>query len=432
MNRRRLCGISSAALVLLVAGACGSAARSARDASTGTTSPPKRLELATTGAGKPSVEGRASALFPVRPTTYELDTPLPDLGPTALVRRMNAHPVGSTDVQRFATALGLQGAPTRTPVGWEVVQGTEATLSFVVTNGVTDVSYSLGVPSAVGGSVGGSGGGVSSGSSGSVTTPVPSPPPVISQPPSPVDVPSADEARTIARELLDRLGVLAGQSWTADVNDSGGVAVACPVGVPCPSGPPEVYARTVTFSLMLDGARVDGVDWSVTIGEHRRIQYLNGQWATPAPLGNYLLRSTAGVFADLRNGKARYTGPQPLTALSDTAASGAPTNATSPALPTVTVHITGVSLGIARWDAYDGGDTIVDLIPTYRFHARVDGGAPYDIVVLALDPGAVTFTNPAPKPEPPTVEPMPAPAPAPDTRPSAVPVPETAVSTPSS
>jgi hypothetical protein len=430
MNRTSFLGISSAALVVLMAGACGSAAQSARDASTGTTSPPKRLELATTGAGKPSVEGRASALFPMRPTTYALDVTLPDLGSSALVRRMNAHPVSSTDVQRFATALGVHGAPTRTPVGWEVVQGTEATLSFVVTNGVTDVSYSLGVPSAVGGSVGGSGGGVSSGSPGSATTPVPSPPPVISQPPSPVDVPSADEARTIARELLDRLGVLAGQNWTTDVNDSGGVAVACPVGVPCPSGPPEVYARTVTFSLMLDGAHVDGVDWSITIGEHRRIQYLNGQWATPAPLGNYPLRSTAGVFADVRSGKARYTGPQPLTALSDTAASGAPTNETSRTLPTVTVHITGVSLGIARWDAYDGGDNIVDLVPTYRFHARVDGGAPYDIVVLALDPGAVTFTNPAPKPEPPTVEPMPAPAP--DTPASEVPVPETAVSTPTS
>ena len=245
-------------------------------------------------------------------------------------------------------------------------------------------------------------------------------------------MPSADEARTIARELLDRLGVLAGQSWSADVNDSGGVAVACPVGVPCPSGPPEVFARTVTFSLMLDGTRVDGIDWSVTIGEHRRIESLNGQWATPAPLGTYPLRSTAGVFADLRNGTARYTGPQPMRALSDTAATGAPTSQTSPTLPAVAVHITGVSLGIARWDAYDGGDTIVDLVPTYRFHARVDGAAAYDIVVLALDPGAVTFTNPAPKPEPLPAEPMPAPAPAPDTPATDTPVPDTAVSTPSS
>jgi hypothetical protein len=431
MNRTRFCGISSAALVVLVAGACGSAAQSVR-ASTGTTSPPKRLELATTGAGTPSAEGRASAIYPVRPTTYELDATLPDLGPKALVRRMNALPVSSTDVQRFATALGIEGSPTRTPTGWEVVHGTEATLAFVESDATTDVSYSLGVPSAVGGSGGASGGGVSSGASGSATTPVPSPPAGISQPAPPVDVPSAVEARTIARELLDRLGVLAGQSWSADVNDSGGVAVACPVGVPCPSGPPEVFARTVTFSLTLDGARVDGVDWSVTIGEHRRIESLNGQWATPAPLGSYPLRATARVFADLRNGTARYTGPQPLRALSDTAAVGAPTSETSPTLAAVAVHITGVSLGIARWDAYDGKHNNVDLVPTYRFHARVDGAASYDIVVLALEPGAVTFINPAPKPERLPAEPTPAPAPAPGTPATDTPVPGTAVSPPSS
>jgi hypothetical protein len=352
MNWTRFCGISSAALVLLVAGACGSGAQSARDASTGTTSPPKRLELATTGAATPSVEGGAPAIFPARPTTYDLDAPLPDLGPSALVMRMKAHPVSSTDVQRFATALGVQGTPTRTPTGWEVVQGTEATLSFIVSDGGTDVSYSLGVPS-VGASVGASGGGVSnggvsSGGSGNATTPVPSPPADIALPVPPVDVPNADEARTIAREMLDRLGVLAGQNWSSEVNDSGGVAVACPVGVPCPTGPPEVYARTVTFSLMLDGTRVDGVDWSVTVGEHRRIQFLNGQWATPARLGTYPLRSTAGVFADLRNGTARYTGPQPLRALSDTAAIGAPTGTATPTLPAVAVHITGVALGLAR------------------------------------------------------------------------------------
>jgi len=63
-------------------------------------------------------------------------------------------------------------------------------------------------------------------------------------------------------------------------------------------------------------------------------------------------------------------------------------------------HITGVSSGIARWNAYDHGRTVIDLVPTYRFRARVDAGTPYDIEVLALDPGVVTFTNPSPTPEP--------------------------------
>ena len=55
---------------------------------------------------------------------------------------------------------------------------------------------------------------------------------------------------------------------------------------------------------------------------------------------------------------------------------------------------------LARWDALDDGATVVDLVPTYAFHAHVDGGATYDIVVLALEPSAVTFVKPAPTPEP--------------------------------
>ena len=94
----------------------------------------------------------------------------------------------------------------------------------------------------------------------------------------------------------------------------------------------------------------------------------------------------------------------------------APTPLTSPTTgtaPSVSVHVTGVSLGLARWDAYEGGHLIVDLAPTYRFHARIAGGSTYDIEVLALDPSTVTFTNPGPTPEPLPAQPAPAPYPAP-------------------
>ncbi|MDP9336739.1 MAG: hypothetical protein M3Q30_25990 [Actinomycetota bacterium] len=430
MSRARYCGISIAAVGALVAAGCGSAAQSGHGPSTGTTSPSKRLELAFSGReAAASAQDGAPAIFPVRPTEYVLDATLPDLGPRALVRRMDAPEVDSTDAQRFASALGLDGSPVRKPTGWDV-QGADATLSFIVSDGRVSVSYSPGAPNAVGGSPG-SGGGATTGSvasDGSVTrgapsepSPVPPTPTDVSQPPAPVDVPGADAARTIARGLLDRVGVLAGQEWATDVNDSGGVAVACAVGVPCPTVPPQVSARTVTFSLMLDGTRVDGVDWSITIGEHRRIESLNGEWAAPAPRGNYPLRSTTNVFADLQHGKARFTGPQPMTALSDSRSTGAPATGApavgapsiepSPTVPTLTVHVTGVSLGIARWDAYDQGHTIIDLVPTYRFHTRVEGRASSDIVVLALDPGVVTFTNPVPKSKPLPAKPAPSPVP---------------------
>jgi hypothetical protein len=399
MSRGRFWGISTAAGIALVAAACGSAAQSAHGPSTGTTVP-SRLELAASGReATASAQGGAPAIFPVRPTEYVLDAALPELGPRAPVRRMVALEVGSTDVKRFASALDLGGAPVRNATGWEV-HGADATLSLIVSDGRVSVSYSPGVTNAVGGSPGSAGGATtgSAASDGSVTNGGTN---GVSQPRAPVDVPGADAARTIARELLDRVGVLAGQEWSIDVSDSGGVAVACAVGVPCPTVPPQVSARTVTFSLVLDGTRVDGVDWSVTIGEHRRIESVNGEWATPASRGNYPLRSTTDVFADLQHGKARFTGPQPMTALSEAPAGGAP----------ITVHVTGVSLGIARWDAYDEGHTIIDLVPTYRFHTRVEGRASSDIVVLALDPGVVTFTNPVPKAEPLPAQPAPSPPP---------------------
>jgi hypothetical protein len=435
MNRVRLVGISSVAIVVLVAGACGSAVQPGTGSSTPTTSTAKTLDLASAGrAATPSADSTGTAMFPVRPTTYVLDAPLPDLGPSALVRRMTAHPINATDVQRFADALGVAGTPTRTPVGWEV-QGTNEVLTFVVTDDNVDVSYGSAIPNAIGGSTGSA----NSTGSGTIATPatvvanqatkseppvpspVPSPPPVplprpptvVPRPMPPVGVPNAADAQTIARRLLDRVGVLAGQDWSTTVNDSGGIAMACPAGALCAPIAPEVFARTVTFSLMLNGTPVDDVDWSVTLGEHRRIESLNGEWATPTPIGSYPLRSTAAVFADLQHGTARYAGPQPMMSFAATRAAGRPTIVTSPTMRTVAVHVAGVSLGVARWDAYDHDHTVTDLVPTYRFHARINGGTSYDIEVLALDPRAATFTNPIPTPQPLPEQPAPAPLPPP-------------------
>ena len=401
MHRTRLVGIS-VVIAGLVTGACGSAAKPGSRSSTVTTSPMERLDLASAPlTSAPSARNAGAAIFPERPTKYVVDGKLEDLGVRATVWRMHAPSVKATDVQRFADVLGLAATPAPTSTGWEV-QGTSATLSFVVAYGSTTVSYAFGAPSAVGGSSG------SAGTPGSTT-------PIAAAPPMPrVDVPNAADATSISRGLLDRLGVLAGHEWSTVVNDSGGVAVSCPDGMPCPTVPPAVYARTVTFSLMLDGTRVGGVDWSVTVGQHRRIESVNGEWAAPAAIGDYPLSSTAAVFGDLRRGTAKLAGPQPM--MSGAPAVGTPTIVTSPgtrSIPTVTVHVTGVSLGLARWDAYDNGRLIVDLVPTYRFHARIDGGSTYDIEVLALEPGAVTFTNPRPTPQPLPAQPSPASPPIP-------------------
>jgi hypothetical protein len=374
--------------------------------------------LARPSASVPDRAAGALAPFPIRPTRYVLDAPLADLGTGAVVYRLEPHSVSTTEVSRFADALGLSGRPARTATGWEV-QGANGTLNIGVVDDSTTVSYWSGAPGVVGGAVGSSGssnGSVGSANAGHATAnastntapPVGAPTPALvpaSTSPAPVDVPNATRAESIARSLLDRLGVLGGQQWTTNVSDTGSVGIACPVGVACPMAPPEVFARTVTFTRIIDGKSVDGTDWSVTFGAHAGVQSLDGTWATPANLGNYTLRSTAAVFTDLQHGTARFAGPLPMMGV----ASGAPVRAApgpnAPAPLAVTVHISGVTLGLARWDSHDGGRTVADLVPTYHFHARLDGGASYDIVVLALDPNAITFTNPNPTPKPPPISP---------------------------
>ena len=141
MNRARLVGISSVAIVVLASGACGSAAKSASSAATATTSPVTKLDLAS--AGKAVTLNAGAAILPVRPLRYVLDARLADLGTNAAVWRMHPHSVTAADVQRFADVFGLTGSPTHTSTGWQV-QGTSAVLSFISDGDVT-VSYDVGV-----------------------------------------------------------------------------------------------------------------------------------------------------------------------------------------------------------------------------------------------------------------------------------------------
>ena len=395
MNRGRLLASSSIVLFVIVGSACGASQPSSSSSPPNTT--PKRLVLAPAGdRAEPAVDRAAPALYPLRPTRYVLDAPLADLGATAPVRRMQARPVSGADVQRFADALGLAAAPVRTPTGW-AVQTADSILNVDLSAGTARISYSVGGPTSVGGATGSGSSGPEIPTTGSGGVVTPNSKNVNN---SPVDVPSAADAQSIAHTLLDRMDALAGQDWSIAVDDSGGTAIACPVGVPCPAVPPQVSARTVTFSLVVDGEDVDGVDWSVTIGERGRVESVDGEWSSPTTVGAYPLRPTAAVFADVRQGDAHFPGPQPLIA--EEIPLGADRSTVAPPVEpaAVVVHISGVGLGVARWDEFTNSGTIVDLVPTYRFRARVDGGAAYDIVTLALEPSAVTFAEPAPAPKP--------------------------------
>jgi hypothetical protein len=436
MGRIKWSGISFAAMVVVATG-CGSTATSSTAGSTTTASTVSRLALAAVSAtATPAAAGAGPMMSVATSMKYVLSAPLGDLGHAAAVWRMVAHPMSAADRERFAHLLQVGGIPTATNNGWEVADA-DATLTFMVSSSGVAVSYGSGTGGAVSGSTGAGAGGVANppsevsvGPSVQSVPPAPFPVPVtvptavpsVAPPPVPIDVPKVNDAQTIARALLDRLGVLAGQDWAADVNASAGVAVACAVGTPCSASAPEVFARTVTFTLILNGTRVDDVNWSVTIGEHRHIESLNGNWASPTTIADYPLRSTTNVFTELQHGTARYVGPQPMIPIEDTPATRTPGGAVSPAVPTTIVQVSGVSLGLARWDAIDHGQPVVDLVPTYRFHSHAEQGPSYDIEVLALDPGAITFTSPVPPPEPLPPEPLPSqPVPAPPATPDNAP-----------
>ena len=341
------------------------------------------------------------------------------------------------DVAHLATALGLHGSPTRDAAGYEVRDG-DAILTVDTGGGATYVSYSSSGNAGSGsspGSTGSAGGSATNPAPGAPDAPssppaqvdpappvpapdvtiekpapvvVPSPPVTVPAVPMPtippaVDVPNAADAQSIAKSLLADLGVLGDRQWSYAVTDADGVAVSCAPDGPCvPPPPASITARTVTASLQLDGHDVPGVSWSVTIGSHRKVEWLAGTWAVPDAGTNYPLRSTNQVFEDLQHGRAQYVGGQPMIA-SDVqeiapAVPNAPTDTTNATgttttMPPLVVHVTGVALGTARWDGTDNGVPVAYLVPTYRFHATVDGGSPYDIELLALEPGSFTVAE---------------------------------------
>jgi len=380
-----------------------------------------------------SAKAAGPALYPQQPTRYVLDGPLTDLGPVAAVLKLVGHDVTTVDLAAMSSALGMHATPVRTETGWELRAG-EALLT-VTTRGVTSVAYtSTGATGSSPGSVGsGSAGGAGTGTSspGNPSTGVSAPPPPILPPaapssttlatetvtsttlPTPVGVPSADDAVNMAQALLGDLGVLNGQQWSHTESDVGGITVSCPPGTECNPTPSPVTARTVTYALVVNGVQVPSVSWSVTIGEHRRVESVSGTWAQLASVGTYPLRSTQNVYDDLQSGHAQYVGPQPLAA---TAGPDATTVVTTP-LPAIEVHITGVALGLARWDGLDNSQAVAYLVPTYRFHAKVAEGSPYDIELLALDPASFAIVAPlttgGPTSSQPSKSVVPQPAPAP-------------------
>src|SRR5207253_8660390 len=98
-----LARMSAAAIAVLVAGGCGSAAST--DTSARPSSP--KLSLAKTTARTGAADSAAPGAMPFRLTHYVLDGTLPDLGSKALVYRWTGHAVDLAEANRLAKALGI-------------------------------------------------------------------------------------------------------------------------------------------------------------------------------------------------------------------------------------------------------------------------------------------------------------------------------------
>ena len=411
------------AVAAVTIGACGSPASHISSPT------PRKLSLVSSNG-----EAARASLYPQPSTTYVLDGPLAGLGSNGRVRRLVGHDVTAADVADLTDGLGMHAAPVRTEAGWELHDG-DAVLSVGTSSGPTSVDFTRS------GGAGSSPGSVGSGSADSGTgntsvalTGAPSTPPFISPPvappasvptatvlpitlPAPVDVPGADDAVNIAQSLLDGFGVLSGQRWAHDVNDAGGIAVSCAAGVPSAPTPPMVNARTVSYELLVDGVRVPGVGWSVTIGEHRRVESVSGTWAEPHDDGTYRAAiAPERVRRPEERARPVHRTAAPHRVCARPRVAPVATTVDSSPVPSIEVHITGVSLGVARWDGTDNARSVAYLVPTYRFHTRATGGSPSDIELLALDPASFALVAPpapgGPAPGKPggVVVPQPAPA----------------------
>jgi hypothetical protein len=311
----------------------------------------------------------------------------PAIADHANVWRLDAPSLDAATVTRLAAAFGIRAVPSHDGSTWTVHDGDETV--EVETAGVT-TSVTVYRSGASGGVAGGSAG--SSTASNAPVLVAPGPPTTVPAPgatiTAPADLPSAADAERIARDLLDRAGVLDSKvRWDVSASDSGvvGFAASCPANADCaqpPTSSAVVTSRAVTFHPRLDGVVVDGLQWSVEIGDRGAVLGASGPLGTFAVLGSYPLRAVDRAFADLNAAQAGWPGwPMPI-----------PMGVVSPAgtPPAVAVDIDDVTLAWAvlsgRADGHDG----MFVVPAYRFSGHDASEPSVTADEPALDPSFVT------------------------------------------
>lgn len=381
---------------------------------------PEPLALVAGGRSGAQVERLAApaaadmALFPAGPGfEFRVEGDLSDLGERAAAWEFGMPYLDAAAFSRMARALGLDGEAARRDGGWVLETGDVALTAWPGGDGWSVNFNRLKA---------GAGGGA----------------PAM----------SGDEAERLARDLLERMGVLEGQ-WRAQTFETEvGVGTACarpavvgkaaetetgagpdtPVSSEpapdiafepvedCPAPEPAMKGRAVSFSPILDGRRADWTGWSITLRQDGRVENVFGTWARFERRSEYKLRSVDAALTELRS--SGRPGPRPLLAEGAPclapggfeAPPGASALDCGPLKPPV-VTITAVELGLLPAPVYEDGREHLHLVPAYRFTGTFEGGDPFETSVIALHPDAIA-PPPAQKdggrePSPLPVEPAP-------------------------
>jgi hypothetical protein len=217
------------------------------------------------------------------------------------------------------------------------------------------------------------------------------------EPVPPANVPTADEAEALARQLLAELGEDPGQYLFETYADE--------------------WGANVTAYLLLEGVRSPLI-WSVSYGGDGVLQYAGGTLADPQRSEDYPRIGTAAGFERLRTGEdpmygvgrwSAYAAAEqaiaegepapPDVAIDPAVGMPAPSEPLTPPEPVV-VSITGVEEELVQvWDV----DGTVHLLPGYAFVSS-DGGR---YLVSAVPAEYLVPVEPVPV-EPVPVEPVPA------------------------
>lgn len=402
-----------AAIVLVAGGIAFVAGRSTNDRA----SRPKlalTTSAASSAAGTPD-SARNSLVVNAR-FHYVVDGTLASLPTEGTVFKLVGPPVDADTVTAWAKTLQVNGptkAVTDSPArGWTVT-GTTGVLTVGENAGTWYFGFQAGDPG--GGGASGSSPGAESGStssssagaasgSGSGSLSTDGRPSSLAPTDRPQDLPSDADARRIGEQTLHDLGVLDGD-WEYEVRDGGsvGIAVSCAVGENCADVPSETYvvSRAFIAHRVIDGHRIDGLEWNVNIGDHSAINNVSGTLATIEAVGDYPLRSTSAAIDGIRNGTG-YPGPVPMGTPETRSAIGVPEcgpaadcAAPMPICPDpcpaqeIAITINRVALGTQRWIGGDPASPISYLVPTYHFTGHDDSGSAWSTDVLALGDDAL-------------------------------------------